>query len=299
MGSRRKKFPELAARCNDILPTANGVTDFRAKSEERSKHLARTNGIVPCASIRSKSAEPSRTEVERTVVLLASEYRSAFGWPNSTSMANQMTTSVKSETDAVMRHDPELTAVEKMTKSATMADIKVEEMKRREKMKIREPIGRPHILFAREALPVPLSMVKVSKKTEYKAKFKPFSAYVYVTGNGWKKSKYMALDGNVRQWFEEKVEREKKAVEFRSRSQFGHPLTAGGLEEVYKSCSDGWTPPKTCGREITALELAATQMKIADKKAEREHSRSVSPVKSDKSTGSSTRARKGTCLARR
>lgn len=285
MGARRKKFPELAQRCNDILPTVSNQADFRAKSEERSKLFApSTIGIVPGASIRSKSAEPSRTEA---AFLVATEYRSAFRWPPTILMS-------RSETEACgkyrRRHQQDFNAVEtngKAKKSATIANFK-DEVDRH------EPNGRPHILFAREAIPIPLSLVKKHvSKSEYKAKYRPFSTYMYVSGNGWKKSKNVAPLDDVHEWYAEVSERGRKANEFRSRSQFGHQVNAGGLEEVYKNCSDGfWAQPKPLRNcDITALELAATQMKIAEKRAERASSRSVSPVKSDKSSAS--RARKG------
>ena len=197
----------------------------------------------------------------------------------------------KSETDAVVRatrhHDSELHAAPVHTngakKSATISNFKEAWVP---PSTASHSNGRPHILFAREAAPISATAaVKPVKKTEYKAKFRPFSAYVYVSGNGFKKPKNVdkANGEQVGEWYTEVVERGRKAVEFRSRSQYGHPIAgAGGLEDIYEKSSDGlWVQKKDRPRDMSALALATTQMKIADIRAEREaRSRSVSPVKS-------------------
>lgn len=58
------------------------------------------------------------------------------------------------------------------------------------------------------------------RKTEYKAKFRPFSAYVYVSGNGFKKPKHLDQVTEVskaKDWIYEVVERSQKALEFQRR----------------------------------------------------------------------------------
>lgn len=67
------------------------------------------------------------------------------------------------------------------------------------------------------------------KKTEYKAKFRPFSAYTYVDGN-WKKATKLIKDNeppvdvDPNSWYSEVVERLKKADQYRVRSHAGVPL---------------------------------------------------------------------------
>ncbi|GIY41358.1 nuclear protein MDM1 [Caerostris darwini] len=67
------------------------------------------------------------------------------------------------------------------------------------------------------------------KKTEYKAKFRPFSAYTYVDGS-WKKATRLIKDNesaseeDQHAWYSEVVERLKKADQYRARSYTGAPL---------------------------------------------------------------------------
>ncbi|XP_055953979.1 uncharacterized protein LOC129989456 isoform X3 [Argiope bruennichi] len=67
------------------------------------------------------------------------------------------------------------------------------------------------------------------KKTEYKAKFRPFSAYTYVDGS-WKKATRLIKDNEAASeedqhaWYSEVVERLKKANQYRERSYTGAPL---------------------------------------------------------------------------
>ncbi|XP_022247782.1 nuclear protein MDM1-like isoform X2 [Limulus polyphemus] len=67
----------------------------------------------------------------------------------------------------------------------------------------------------------------MGKKTEYKSKFQPFSAYVYVDGSWKKTEKLRDVEGKpldeANPWYSEVVERIKKAGEYRVRSQ-GRPF---------------------------------------------------------------------------
>ncbi|KAH7948176.1 hypothetical protein HPB52_018960 [Rhipicephalus sanguineus] len=71
---------------------------------------------------------------------------------------------------------------------------------------------------------------KTTKRTEYKAKFKPFSSYMYIDGS-WKKPKAIMSDAppvvDPNQWYTEVVERLHMADEYRSRSRAGALQTAG------------------------------------------------------------------------
>lgn len=81
-----------------------------------------------------------------------------------------------------------------------------------------------------------------SRKTEYKAKFRPFSAYVYISGTGFRKPKDidpMSVTP-VNDWLFEVSERSAKAAEFSRRSKFGHPIVgADNLEAIYAKESKG------------------------------------------------------------
>ncbi|XP_053208536.1 uncharacterized protein LOC128392528 isoform X4 [Panonychus citri] len=133
---------------------------------------------------------------------------------------------------------------------------------------------RPQVLFTRATPSPPVVDSKPGKpntKTEYKKKFKPFSTYVYIPGSGWKKSKQTTKDPDAvgfssetgrstsegaLEWYGEVVERAKKACEFRSRSQFGHPVVGvDHLESIYKE-TNLWNQPKD--RSIAALALATS-----------------------------------------
>ncbi|GBM15507.1 hypothetical protein AVEN_8900-2 [Araneus ventricosus] len=67
------------------------------------------------------------------------------------------------------------------------------------------------------------------KKTEYKSKFRPFSAYTYVDGS-WKKATRLIKDSEAASeedqhaWYSEVVERLKKANQYRERSYTGAPF---------------------------------------------------------------------------
>lgn len=71
---------------------------------------------------------------------------------------------------------------------------------------------------------------KTTKRTEYKAKFKPFSSYMYIDGS-WKKPKAIMSEAppvvDPNQWYTEVVERLHMADEYRIRSRAGALQTAG------------------------------------------------------------------------
>ena len=124
---------------------------------------------------------------------------------------------------------------------------------------------------------------KMKKKTEYHAKFRPFSDFVYVIGNGFKKPEELDRLNNendkAKDWFSEVEERSKQAKKYRSRSQLGHPI-AGQLEEIYsqRSLWDNYHPD----RNLAALSLATTQKIIEEKKQERSLRALISPQRPGK-----------------
>nr|XP_037281620.1 proteoglycan 4-like isoform X4 [Rhipicephalus microplus] len=71
---------------------------------------------------------------------------------------------------------------------------------------------------------------KTTNRTEYKAKFKPFSSYMYIDGS-WKKPRAIMPDAppmvDPNQWYTEVVERLHMADEYRSRSRAGALQTMG------------------------------------------------------------------------
>ncbi|XP_015786884.1 uncharacterized protein LOC107364090 isoform X3 [Tetranychus urticae] len=157
----------------------------------------------------------------------------------------------------------------------------------------------PQILFSRATpSPQPDKPGKPITKTEYKKKFKPFSTYVYIPGSGWKKSKKVdssnatgiagSSSEGALEWYDEVVERAKKACEFRSRSQFGHPIVGvDHLESIYrKTSSNLWNQPKD--RSIAALALATSHhLRVStrpSKVSSRDSSRDSSKAGSDRIT---------------
>lgn len=124
---------------------------------------------------------------------------------------------------------------------------------------------------------------RMKKKTEYHAKFRPFSDFVYVIGNGFKKPEELDRlsheNDKAKNWFSEVEERSEQAKKYRSRSQLGHPI-AGQLEEIYsqRSLWDNYHPD----RNLAALSLATTQKIIEEKKQERSLRALISPQRPGK-----------------
>jgi len=97
----------------------------------------------------------------------SSEYQSSFAWPK------QAPKEVPPIEPIIQKFPGKAVQVESSAKkSATISNFA-------------EVIGKPNV--SQESQPM-LTELK-TKKTEYNAKFRPFSAYVYVSGNGFKKPK--------------------------------------------------------------------------------------------------------------
>lgn len=115
--------------------------------------------------------------------------------------------------------------------------------------------------------------VKLRKKTEYKSKFRPFSAYVYLQGEGFKKRKHLCSDESDRakEWYFEVTDRSHRAFELQKASQSGHPVFGDGrLDEIYSKdvLAGPWAHARD--RSLDALSLATVQLKIQEKRRERE-----------------------------
>lgn len=143
---------------------------------------------------------------------------------------------------------------------------------------------------------------KTTKRTEYKAKFKPFSSYMYVDGS-WKKPKAVmpetvapVVDPN--QWYTEVVERLHMADEYRSRSRAGALQSSGQPGSGGSSQSIGtalWAKLDSSS-SLAALALAQTPRLTSAKTPSRErpspasvHRRSQSAKRRDKTDAEASR----------
>ncbi|CAG2100090.1 unnamed protein product [Medioppia subpectinata] len=113
------------------------------------------------------------------------------------------------------------------------------------------------------------------KHSEYHSKFRPFSSYGYISGNGFKKLKDLDAMNKTKDWYFEREERNKQANVYKTRSQldpkeFSHPIASESLEKIY---SQGllWNNYHV-DRGLQALALATTLKIIEEKKQEREFS---------------------------
>ncbi|XP_074599662.1 uncharacterized protein LOC141854023 [Brevipalpus obovatus] len=285
-----RPFGSLARPDNDIFGvrgSGNYLTSQRSQSEERSGEIlsskipgiAKNSSPSTDCSQRSRSVgpvgrmseklEPSskennnnvKTNGSSTRVGATSEYRAAFNWPVGTaSISSTPPAGTISGTISVNNGSS-------AKKSMTIADFN----------EIQAFKSGPNVLLQRESPPPELKPIKPNVKTEYREKFKPFSRYVYVQGQGWKKPKDVK-DQETNQavdWYEEVAERIQRANEFRTRSQYGHPVVSvEHLEEIYRE-----TNPSSYikDRSLAALSLATTQLRIQESKMAREGSKSSTP----------------------
>ncbi|CAG2100091.1 unnamed protein product [Medioppia subpectinata] len=178
--------------------------------------------------------------------LSQSEYKSSFGWPKNareTQHKEFETTTVPGKAVPVENT---------MKKSLTMSSLS-------------EVADRPE-----ETSNAAPSHEPKTKKSEYNAKFRPFSAYIYVSGNGFKKPKNVdAMDevDKVKNWYSEVEERSRQANHYKTRSQLGHPVASEGLNQIYSQGSI-WNNYHR-DRNLQALALETTQKIIEEKKQER------------------------------
>ncbi|CAN7937269.1 unnamed protein product, partial [Ixodes hexagonus] len=248
--SRRKKHPELAYRTSEILGCDGGrQTDaqadaarrgddpyFRARVKERSNK----NKV----GSRSRSADPSlgrgrpvmshlAADVEEAPAAKMTEYRAAFAWPPKPTLPLQ-------EGAGSSHH-----------KGAQGSRDLIDGYHRTEPMEK---------LLPRDE--TTHDTKKMSKRTEYKAKFKPFSAYMYVDGI-WKKPKASGPEApapvvDPNSWYTEVVERTQKADEYRSRSRAGAlQANAEGPSAHQRTPGELWSHLDSSA-SLAALALAQT-----------------------------------------
>lgn len=106
------------------------------------------------------------------------------------------------------------------------------------------------------------------KQSEYHAKFKPFTEYVYVEGDGFRAEAAAdqqqpraadLVDGKTKEWYREVEERSRQACKYRARSQMG----------VEPHGEHAWDGAKVADHDLQALALA-TRLLIEEKRAERQ-----------------------------
>lgn len=284
--SRRKKHPEVAYRTSEILGCDGGrQTDaaadaarrrddpyFRARPEERSNK----NKV----GSRSRSADPSLGRgrpvmshlaaggVEEAPAAKITEYRAAFAWPPKPTLPVQEGAGASHHRTAQGARGTDLIDGYHRTEPA-------------EKLLPRDEATHD----AR----------KMSKRTEYKAKFKPFSAYMYVDGI-WKKPKASAPEApapvvDPNSWYTEVVERLQKADEYRSRSRAGALQAAAAVGDgpalQQRTPGELWSHLDSSA-SLAALALAQTPRLASAKTPPRERPapssiyRSASAKKRDK-----------------
>lgn len=264
-GKRHTANPSL--QNNNRESNDDCLEGLGARRKKYPAQSRRSNGVMPTlAESRAKSEErpsvafslPTNTQARpaggghvsrsKSAEPHRSEYRSAFGWPNA--FPRRIAIRPLGQSDMVdSRSLP--------TKSLTMANIS--ELSLKGESRRGAGMG----------------------KTEYRSKFRPFSKYVYVSGSGWKKAKDLQPGQQAHQWYEEVRKLGQQADHFRSRSQFGHPISGiENLEQIYSASTSGsWSQAVESERDLMALSLATTQLVMAEKRAERE---TASPNKSGK-----------------
>ncbi|KAM7306658.1 serine/arginine repetitive matrix protein 1 isoform X5 [Ixodes scapularis] len=261
--SRRKKHPEIAYRTSEILGCDGGRQTntsadaarrgddpyFRARAEERSNK----NKV----GSRSRSADPSLGRgrpvmsqlaaggVEEAPAAKTTEYRAAFAWPPKPALPLQ-------EGAGASHH-----------RGAQGSRDLIDGYHRT------EPTEK---LLPRDDATHDIK--KMSKRTEYKAKFKPFSAYMYVDGI-WKKPKASAPEApapvvDPNSWYTEVVERLQKADEYRSRSRAGAlQAAAEGGAPQQRTPGELWSHLDSSA-SLAALALAQTPRLTSAKTPPRE-----------------------------
>ncbi|GIY50880.1 nuclear protein MDM1, partial [Caerostris extrusa] len=273
---RRKQYPELAYRNNEVIRHDLGQhfkeADSRARSEERDVNLLSKSGP------RSRSAEPGMSRhLQKSIMVQSfppitsgrisnlpkteeflnisehpsetSEYKAQFAWPRKT----------EEEIPCMAR------------KSISMNVIKSSEdaVDSLPKSKL-APVHRPCVRQKELTGSDKLADAKKKIKTEYKAKYKPFTSYVYVEGEWKKTSRLMkvpekVIEDHVEPWFVEVTERLQKANEYRWRG-LGHPLRSEEFSENFKQPCDLTPRPKRVPADLSLNKPKCHQ--ITSKKGE-------------------------------
>ncbi|KAG8186578.1 hypothetical protein JTE90_020872 [Oedothorax gibbosus] len=235
---RRKQYPELAYRNHEVIrhdlgQCSKDTVDFRARSEERDASLATRSGP------RSRSAEPGFSRQQQKMMVQSfppvtsgrvstlpkteeypniseqpseeTEYKAQFAWPQKT----------ECEPSGLPRKSVSMNVIRSSEVDASVPKSKL------------APVHRP---CAKQKECAQEGKKKI--KTEYKAKYKPFTSYVYVDGEWKKTSRLLKVpekveDESVEPWFVEVAERVQKANEYRWRGH-GHPVYGELLPDIYK-----------------------------------------------------------------
>ncbi|XP_076357437.1 uncharacterized protein LOC143250568 isoform X3 [Tachypleus tridentatus] len=236
---RRKKYPEVAYKTHEVLPfdysnvdealdVSNNVGENGGALSEQDIFRARSTERKHKTSSRSQSAGPAYGRFNPHPLMIQSyppprprmnpiireeekgvftEYRSQFTWPRGQAVSMVPVARRFVSTGLTPAQPSKRTQDESV--SRTSLKYQVPSVKT-------QPEQQDTVVIRRG-----------SKKTEYKAKYRPFSAYQYIDGS-WRKSPKQK-EGDTRHssgetaWYNEVTERLKKADEYRQRSN-GTPL---------------------------------------------------------------------------
>ncbi|CAL1271199.1 unnamed protein product [Larinioides sclopetarius] len=259
---RRKQYPELAHRSHEVFRHDVGQHlkdgDFRARSEERDA------GLLSKSGPRSRSAEPGMNHQQQKSIMVQSFPPITSGrisklpkteeFPNVSEEPCE-TTEYKAKFAWPRKSDDQVPCMARKSVSMNVIKSSEDSVDSLHKSKL-APVHRPCVIHRELTSSEKPLDGKKKNKTEYKAKYKPFTSYVYVDGEWKKTSRLMkvpekvAVD-HVEPWFVEVAERLQKANEYRWRGH-GHPLYGEELPENYKQLCDPSVRPK---REPVEIQL--------------------------------------------
>ncbi|XP_022246662.1 nuclear protein MDM1-like isoform X2 [Limulus polyphemus] len=226
---RRKKYPESIER-----------NPSKTKTSSRSRSAEPTVGRSNPHSLMVQSYPPPSPRKNPVIKEEdkgdSTEYQSQFAWP----------------------HDQESLQVSVARRFVSTGLIPAQPIRKTTRDSSISRTSSKHSTLPEGATAItedPVAVRRGPKKTEYKAKYRPFSAYQYVDGNWKKPPKQKEVSDQHRTdetaWYKEVAERLKKADEYRQRSS-GTPLYGERMAAII-SPSDGlWNQTKH--EEITPVQ---------------------------------------------
>ncbi|XP_071033737.1 serine/arginine repetitive matrix protein 1 isoform X2 [Parasteatoda tepidariorum] len=229
---RKKQYPELAYRSHESEERDNNLTSKsgpRSRSAEPGMEHHQQKSIMvqsfPPVTFGRVSVLPKTEEFPDIIEQPSetTEYKAQFSWPRKSS----------EEMPCIARKSVSMNIIKSSEDTTDTAVPKVK----------LAPVHRPCVKHKEAtSLEKPLQDTKKKVKTEYKAKYKPFTSYVYVDGQ-WKKTSRLlkvmekAEDIPEEPWFVEVAERVQKANEYRSRGH-GHSAYGELLPDISKQPSE-------------------------------------------------------------
>ncbi|XP_022247678.1 serine/arginine repetitive matrix protein 1-like isoform X2 [Limulus polyphemus] len=260
---RRKKYPEVAYKTHEVLPfdysnvdealdVLNSIGENGGALSEQDILRARSTERKHKTSSRSRSAGPTYGRFNPHPLMIQSyppprprmnpiireeekgvftEYRSQFTWPRGQAVS-MVPVARRFVSTGLTPAQPSKRTTRDKSVSRTSLKYQVPSVRTESEQRDTTVIRRG------------------SKKTEYKAKYRPFSAYQYIDGS-WRKSPKQK-EGDIRHssgetaWYNEVTERLKKADEYRQRSN-GTPLYGDKTSAVDSRRGDFWSQEKQEG----------------------------------------------------